>query len=384
MTDFHLFFALINGLGLMALIALTFGTLERLIRNTAIRPWVHGPVFALGTVAAMLSPASLADGIILDTRCVIVALAGAFVGWPAALMAGLAGAIYRISLGGAGAPVGVATIVFAGCVGVAWGWFYRSGHVAQRRQLLLLAATVSAHVGLFVFLPVPDPLAFTLRVIPFVVPTYLAGVFVLASMLQREMRLIQRERNLEVGAFTDGLTGLANRRAYDTLIVDELARCRRTGRGVALLVVDLDHFKYVNDTYGHEVGDVALKMVGRIMRSCLTGTDYICRHGGEEFAVLLPGAGISRGRRVAERIRHAIEAAPLAIGNRSLSVTVSVGVAAGPLHADDASSLYRCADAALYEAKSQGRDRVVIYSRPHVEEAACRPAPVASGLALVG
>ncbi|MEF2551562.1 diguanylate cyclase [Aurantimonas sp. A2-1-M11] len=363
MADFDLFFVLLNGLGLMALIALAFGTLERLVPDHSLRPWLHGSVFALGTIAAMLSAAPLADGIIIDVRCVIVALAGAFVGWPAALLAGLAGVLFRIWLGGVGAPIGVTTVVFAAGVGLVWGWLYRSGQTAKRRHLMLLGLVVSAHVALFIFLPVPDPLTLTARVIPYVVPTYLAGVFVMGSMMQREARMIRREQSLEVDAFTDSLTGLANRRAYDALVADELAKARHGPVGAALLVVDFDYFKQINDTYGHEIGDEALKAVGKIMRSCVRHGDYVCRHGGEEFAVILPQTGIPQARRAAERIRHAIETAPLTARDRRLSLTVSIGVAATPQHADDADTLYRCADAALYEAKSEGRDRVVVYGR---------------------
>lgn len=372
MAHLDLILVLLNGLGLMALIALAFGTIERLMSDPALKRWLHAPVFAMGTVAAMLSPAHLADGIIVDTRCVIVALAGAFVGWPAALVAGLAGAIYRLGLGGAGAPVGVATIVLAASVGLIWGQLYRHGQTARRRHLVVLGLLVSAHIGLFVLLPLPDPLRFTLNLIPFVVPTYVAGVFVMGSMMQRETRMMRREQSLEVDAFTDALTGLANRRAYDALIAEELAQRRGADIGVTLLVVDFDHFKQVNDTYGHETGDEALKAVSRILQSCVREGDYVCRHGGEEFTVILPQTGLPQGRRTAERIRHAIEAAPLIAGDQNLSLTVSIGVAGAPQHGDDPNTLYRRADAALYEAKSAGRDQVVVYGRALLHETTSR------------
>ena len=174
-------------------------------------------------------------------------------------------------------------------------------------------------------------------------------------------RMIERIRDSEAGlvdqARRDRLTGLLNRRAFDDALAEAFARQRRLDEPAALLMLDLDHFKRVNDGYGHAAGDDVLRCVAGAMLSSLRQIDKMFRIGGEEFAVLLPGADCAAAAATAERIRKRIAGTPAKIGGRDLSVTVSVGVALtrGISNADE---LVRAADAALYRAKRGGRNRV--------------------------
>jgi diguanylate cyclase (GGDEF)-like protein len=156
----------------------------------------------------------------------------------------------------------------------------------------------------------------------------------------------------------DPLTGLANRRAFEEALRREVARARRAGAALAVAALDVDHFKRVNDAHGHPAGDAVLAAVAARAAAALRAGDLLARVGGEEFAALLPGAGLPAAVEVAERIRAALAAAPVEASGQALRVTVSLGCAAlAPEDADEAALLAR-ADARLYDAKRSGRDRV--------------------------
>jgi diguanylate cyclase (GGDEF)-like protein len=166
-------------------------------------------------------------------------------------------------------------------------------------------------------------------------------------------------RNLaiaEIRAATDGLTGLPNKRAATDALKRMFAQAATAGAPLAFLLLDLDHFKQVNDQRGHPVGDQILANVGAVLRSALRPQDFAGRNGGEEFAVLLPDTEIHAALGIAERIRAAV--AEISLPGTDAAVTASIGVAGFPDHATTPDRLERLADAALYLAKRQGRNRV--------------------------
>ena len=163
-------------------------------------------------------------------------------------------------------------------------------------------------------------------------------------------------------ATRDGLTGLYNHRAFYALLRDELARAKRFQRPVSLLLLDIDHFKRVNDTHGHLAGDAVLRGLGELLGREVRATDRVCRYGGEESTVILPETDLAAAARFAERLRAAVEAQPFDVdAGVPLRMTVSIGVASWPAHADNAQALVAAADAAMYAAKEGGRNRVVRY-----------------------
>jgi diguanylate cyclase (GGDEF)-like protein len=166
-------------------------------------------------------------------------------------------------------------------------------------------------------------------------------------------------RNLaiaEMRAATDGLTGLPNKRAVTDALQRLFAQATTVGAPLALLLLDLDHFKQVNDQCSHQVGDQVLANVGAVLRTALRDLDFAGRNGGEEFAILLPDTGIPAALSIAERVRAAI--AEMTLAGTDVAVTVSIGVAVFPDHASTPGRLERLADSALYVAKRQGRNRV--------------------------
>jgi diguanylate cyclase (GGDEF)-like protein len=172
-------------------------------------------------------------------------------------------------------------------------------------------------------------------------------------------------------AVTDDLTGLANNRAFREQIDREAARAVRFDLDLSLLILDLDDFKSVNDTYGHPQGDAALRMVGRVLREESRGIDQPARYGGEEFVVALPETDAQGALELAERIRERIESAPVELvdSDGSITVTASIGLATLSGADVDVRALIGAADAALYEAKRNGKNRVVVASSKPIESA---------------
>ena len=156
-------------------------------------------------------------------------------------------------------------------------------------------------------------------------------------------------------AASDGLTGLANRREFTTVLAREVARAARSKEPLSLAVLDVDHFKVVNDTFGHLAGDEVLRVVARAMTTQVREVDLVARYGGEEFAIILPNCSSMDALAVVERVRAAIEAA-----GTTARVTASAGIATLPGDGADEESLMAAADQALYRAKGAGRDRVVL------------------------
>jgi diguanylate cyclase (GGDEF)-like protein len=173
--------------------------------------------------------------------------------------------------------------------------------------------------------------------------------------------LARMNARLERLANTDALTGVANRRRFMDRLAKEVERANRYGRPLSLLGLDLDHFKRINDTWGHPVGDEVLRRTGAILRDLGRDTDVPARLGGEEFAVLLPETEVGGATALAERIRRRIAAEEIEVeGRERFNVTVSVGVASLGGAATDGRALLKAADDALYRAKEMGRDRVCL------------------------
>lgn len=183
-----------------------------------------------------------------------------------------------------------------------------------------------------------------------------------ALLLMAEVAL----RELRSMAYRDGLTGLANRASLEDAAAREFARARRNATTLGVLLLDVDHFKKVNDRYGHSAGDLALREIGRALRGALRREDEVGRFGGEEFLALLPGAGDREIHIVAERLRVAVEGLQISFQGRPVALTVSIGGSA--IRGGDANweEAIDRADNGLYAAKSEGRNRVVLRLDPTV------------------
>ena len=159
----------------------------------------------------------------------------------------------------------------------------------------------------------------------------------------------------------DPLTGAFNRRYLDATLPRELARCQRNGQPLGLILIDIDHFKRVNDTHGHPAGDTVIKALANLLRSQSRQEDVVCRHGGEEFLIMLPATDLDTARLRAQAYRNDMEALTVYTAEDvEIRVTLSAGVATFPHHGTNEVDLIRNADKALYHAKTTGRNRVVV------------------------
>jgi diguanylate cyclase (GGDEF)-like protein len=187
-----------------------------------------------------------------------------------------------------------------------------------------------------------------------------AELFNANQRLQAEISEVQRlQEVLREQAIRDSLTGLFNRRFMEETFTHELARAEREGHPIGVIILDIDRFKIINDTYGHAAGDKTLVALGKLFSSRLRASDTACRYGGEEFLLLLPGSNLASTQRRAEELRKAVEELMVPFHSACLTITISLGIAAFPIHGQEMDILIRHADNNLYLAKNSGRNQVI-------------------------
>ena len=189
-------------------------------------------------------------------------------------------------------------------------------------------------------------------------------VLLVCFLAYRTTKELKRVVELEQETITDPLMGIFNRRFLDRRLHEELVRAKRHGLELSLMLLDIDHFKRVNDTWGHQNGDIVLKHLAQLLTNTLRQTDLVARFGGEEVVILLPHTPKAETAALAERIRRTVEQTPVLIsagddGYHELRITVSIGVSCLFSEEDGACDILERADKALYQAKEAGRNRVV-------------------------
>ncbi len=172
--------------------------------------------------------------------------------------------------------------------------------------------------------------------------------------------LIEKMEESEIKAITDALTGVFNRRYFETRIEQELKLAKRFQNQLSLIMLDIDHFKDINDTYGHQTGDLVLQEIVTVVKGTISSTDFLFRYGGEEFAVIMQETPVDKAFEIAENMRKAVQEHTFYGGNKVINVTISLGVAEYPAHAIIKHVLVEKADDALYYAKQTGRNNTKI------------------------
>lgn len=353
------------GFGIMALLAAAFGTVERHVTRPHLRSVTHGLLFGCGAILVMLEPVRLGEGLIIDARAIIVGMAAAFGGWPAAVLSALMAASWRLYLGGVGAPTGVTGILLVALLGQVWAWRLKpKGHVSLR-ALAGLGAFIALYTTTSILLPWQIFSQMAATVIPVIVLACILGAVVMGSLIEREQVYIRAETGWKNSAHTDPLTGIPNRRWFQDTLDHDLSRSTGPASHL-LLIIDADHFKRINDRYGHAAGDAALVFIANIMRGRTRNGDAICRLGGEEFAVFVPDTSREAAERIANALHAGISDTDFTFEDTVIPLTVSIGAVLWCPRAGTATPdlLFRAADAALYTAKESGRNQVVFAGDP--------------------
>ncbi|MDD2789739.1 MAG: GGDEF domain-containing protein [Sulfurimonas sp.] len=190
-------------------------------------------------------------------------------------------------------------------------------------------------------------------------------VYMVSIMSLKTALDVKRIYTLEIESMTDPLMGISNRRHLDEKLANEFSKATRYDLPLSAFMIDIDHFKDVNDTYGHDVGDVVLKNIAALIKQTIRETDFVARYGGEEIVVLLPLANSQNAMFLAERLRNKIQDFVISVksvqeNSLELSITVSIGVATRTVKTTKAEELIKDADEAMYQAKNSGRNRVML------------------------
>ncbi len=358
MTFAELASGFLQSFGIVAVVAFAYSAaLSCNLGNFCHRVAIPG-IFGLGTAATMWVPIALAPGLLFDMRHAFIILSALFGGWPSLLITSVVGISMRIWQGGAGATAGMVGIAISAAVGLCAIYLWR-GRTILFRHLAIMGMASSLSVLSILVLPWSTVLFIVENIIGSTIVANFLCVFLAGHILESQRARHESHERLATEALLDPLTGLANRRSFDTkgpVLVDEAAAA---GRSCAVLIIDIDHFKSVNDRYGHDVGDLALQQVANIIGKNVRHGDVAARYGGEEIVLLLFDYAKMEAHAIADRIRRAIARNPINIDGTDVNLTVSVGVHA-PSAEEPFMRAFQKADQALYEAKRNGRDQVVL------------------------
>jgi len=355
-----LFLPLMRNLGQLAIVALFYGMAISRLPQVAW-PTVLGIVCGLGAVLAIMDPTELPSGFPFDLRVAMVLIAGFFGGPVGATVSGGIASAYRFSLGGPTVDIGIAIIVIGAIIGAAGHALFVRPDKPIRMLDVLYVALLSPLTWLgALLLPWTQAVELAYRIFLPANALRIAGVLLLGLMILHERRRVEAESKIRRLAYIDELSGLSNRRAFYVSLEQAFARWQRFGEPHSIVMVDIDHFKRINDSHGHPTGDDVIRRLATILKEESRKTDVVARLGGEEFAVLLSNAQSDFASRVAERIRKRVERDTVISDTTQLRFTVSVGVSHDLEAATHRHDLLSSADEALYEAKRSGRNRVVV------------------------
>ncbi|KFB10467.1 GGDEF domain-containing protein [Nitratireductor basaltis] len=345
----------LRSLGLAALVGMSFGALLRLELRGVKLGLASGALFGFAAVAAMADPIRFQEGVIFDARTVLIVLS-APMGGPIATVVGTAlAAAYRAWLGGVGATAGVSGLVLAGLVSLIYYWRWRTARMIREFGILGFAGGVT--IFTIFLMPRPQAMAaFETMAFPYILTTTL-GTILVGIFLTAEKRRHDFARALKHASETDALTKVFNRRKLDRL-ANKLENRAAMQQDYAVIMFDIDHFKRVNDTYGHAAGDAVLTRVAEIVSARTRNMDQVVRYGGEEIAVILPDTNEKGAATVAQQILKTIAGTKVDWDGADIAVTVSAGVAASSSHGPGLVDVVAAADQAMYAAKRDGRNRV--------------------------
>lgn len=350
--------SLVRVLGQVAIIVYAYSWVIRTIERGVLKSVAIGLLFGLGGILSMGDPIRWMPGVFQDGRSILLVLTPIYGGVVGTVVAAIMMGVFRFMAGGMGAVAGVAGILIVAAAGYGLTLLPRQWiGTGWRRSAVFGMATMTSLVVL-VFLPWPIARELLLSATLPVTIVNIIGVLLLSDLLERESYRIGIQRALENEASLDPLTQLPNRRVLQR----EGDRCSKEAGArripFSIIMLDIDHFKKINDSWGHSFGDTVLARVADVIRQTVRKADIAARYGGEEIVVLLPNTDMRAARIVAEKIRSDIETTVLMFEQEAIHVTVSVGIACSHEPSADFKHVLEAADKALYRAKAAGRNRV--------------------------
>ncbi|MDO9151471.1 MAG: EAL domain-containing protein [Methylotenera sp.] len=356
---------------LVALTTIYQVVLSRNKKNPLTQVLLFGVLFGLAGVVGMMAPVQYGNGVIFDGRSIILFIAGMFGGPLSALISALIISLYRVWLGGGGVLVGIAVTVVSASIGVAF-YFYRKSVGGSLKALSLLGAGLLVHViMLSLFLYLPNGIG--VNVIKELGPTIML-FYPVATMLICLLFQDYEEKELSRGelhrlAYYDSLTGLPNRSLQIERLNHSLSICKSAGCKGALILLNLDRFKTLNDARGHAVGDMLLCLVADRLKPLIEAEGVLARMSADEFAVLIKNNASNSvdvetaAHQLADKIQIALKF-PIQLGEDEISASSSIGITTFPINAEDiAGDVFRRADTAMHQAKQNGGNQSILFEQ---------------------
>ena len=346
----------VEPIALAVLVIYLYGLFSRSLHNKHVLNSVMGGMLGFAAIAAMSSPIPIADGVIVDIRNLFIGIAAAFFGFVGGVIALVLGAAMRISIGGDGVVPGVAGMVVAGSMAWLWGYAFRQRIKNENAGLFVLAIMISLQMLTGFYLPPALQVSFFIGLGPTLLLANLIGSFLLGKLIARERALIEEAKRLTDEATTDPLTKLINRKTA-TAAYRNLPAIEDPTQGQAMLCIDVDSFKGINDSHGHVSGDHVLVEIADRLSDSVRPADIVSRLSGDEFVIILNAVTTDQAHCIAERCRKAISGKPMAFEDRILRPSISVGAVWTQIPMSF-NGFREKADNALYRSKSDGRNRV--------------------------
>ena len=366
------FIELIHNTALLVALTLVYQIiLSRYKKNPFTHTLLFGFLFGIAGVIGMLAPVQYGNGVIFDGRSIILFVVGLFGGPLAALISALVVGAYRSWLGGAGVYVGVAVVILSSLIGVVFYYYRKSVGGFLKAASLLFAGLLVHVIMLLVFLYLPDGIGF--RVMKELGPTiilFYPVATMLVCMLFQDYEEKEHSRNeLHRLAYYDPLTGLPNRSLQIERLNHALSLCKSSGGKGALIVLNLDRFKTLNDARGHAVGDMLLCLVADRLKPLIEADGVLARMSADEFAVLVHhntsnGLDIDAfAHLLAEKIQIALKF-PMQLHEEEIIASTSIGITSFPVGAhDNAGDVFRRADTAIHRAKQNGGNQNILFEQ---------------------
>lgn len=341
------------------LVALAFGisVIHRKGVGAVNRTLVMSVGFGLAVAYTMASPIEVQEGIVFDMRNLMIGSAVALGGPIPGLVALATGLAFRIEIGGTGMLTGIVSMALAFVIGWLWRVFVRHRAIPSWSKSLILGLGLTGTLVAILLLPRELWGQLLAKFVPYLGTCYLIGVFLLRFIVDRELRFLSDVESWHRRVSLDHLTGLKNRYGLETAF-EALPGDGKALHGTAVLCLDIDDFKTVNDRLGHAAGDELLQRITERLRRTLRKTDIFARIGGDEFVIVLPSITREDADDVARRCQAQVAAAPFALAASEVTASVSMG-ATWSESCMDLSKALNAADRALYDAKNRGKDGLV-------------------------